>query len=698
MTDNAFAAIPATPAGHFKLYYYGAILRVIDRLFLLSESQEAALERFPFLLGYINELASCGLDGSSTDVAQSWWRDQVEAWEADTTMTLPIRSLQSAAGLSYETTLAYFCLSLGEEDPRFGVMFDALQGNPGQHLLTYGMLNSWAVSADELPRTALQELQDAALIRIPNSDAPRFDWALQPNPLLWDVICGRGTGDPTSDSPREIGNGLTYHPPASLLRFAELIVPAELGERLYRLPDILASRDIDVLLVRGPRHNGRKSLLGAVAAELGYGVLEVPRRAVPSGAPVVDDPTRVAGPLATLLHALPVVTYDLAPGETTQPPRLSAYRGPLGVAMGAHGGLLDAGQILTLRVDMPAPGERLVHWQRALAGANMSCDPQAIAGRFRLTSGAIYRTAALARTWATLATDGTDGPARAAPLTVDHVQEAVGALNRQSLDTLAHQLPATGVWSDLAVRAETADELLLLESRCRHREQLALNLGSRGASTTGVRALFTGPSGTGKTFAARILAAALKMDLYRVDLSSVVNKYIGETEKNLNELFTRAEELDVVLLIDEGDALLTQRTNVQTSNDRYANLETNFLLQRLETYDGIVIVTTNAGERIDSAFQRRMDVVVEFRAPEPAERFAIWQLHLPETHGVDSGLLRDLASRCQLTGGQIRNTALHASVLALANGGRVTSEHLETAVRREYRKTGGVYPLRTHHG
>src|SRR5262249_36530531 len=135
-----------------------------------------------------------------------------------------------------------------------------------------------------------------------------------------------------------------------------------------------------------------------------------------------------------------------------------------------------------------------------------------------------------------------------------------------------------------------------------------------------------------------------------------------------------------------------------TSNDRYANLETNFLLQRLESYGGIVVITTNAGERIDSAFQRRVDVVVEFRAPEPAERWAIWQLHLPTDDRVDHGLIGEVSARCALTGGQIRNSILHASVLALDNGGRLTSQHLETAVRREYRKSGGVYPLPVRYG
>jgi SpoVK/Ycf46/Vps4 family AAA+-type ATPase len=172
-----------------------------------------------------------------------------------------------------------------------------------------------------------------------------------------------------------------------------------------------------------------------------------------------------------------------------------------------------------------------------------------------------------------------------------------------------------------------------------------------------------------------------------------VNKYIGETEKNLNQIFSRAEELDVILLLDEGDALLTQRTGVQTSNDRYANLETNFLLQRLESFEGILIVTTNAGDRIDNAFQRRMDMLINFPAPDALGRWAIWQLHLPPTHEVDSWFLEEAAGRCTLNGGQIRNAALHASLLALEDGGAVTSALLEAAIKHEYRKAGAVCPL-----
>lgn len=257
-------------------------------------------------------------------------------------------------------------------------------------------------------------------------------------------------------------------------------------------------------------------------------------------------------------------------------------------------------------------------------------------------------------------------------------------------------VPCSGGWEQMAAPRETMAELRSLEQRCRHREQLRDEAGSAlgGNLNCGVRALFSGPSGTGKTMAARLLASSLQMDLYRVDLSSVVNKYIGETEKNLNQVFSRAEELDVVLLMDEGDALLTNRTSVFSSNDRYANLETNFLLQRLESFEGILVITTNAGGRIDSAFQRRMDVIIDFRPPEPQERWLIWQIHLPAGHQVDAHWLEEASIRCVLSGGQIRNAVLHASLLALSNGGTLKTAHAEEAVQREYRKSGAVCPLR----
>jgi SpoVK/Ycf46/Vps4 family AAA+-type ATPase len=246
----------------------------------------------------------------------------------------------------------------------------------------------------------------------------------------------------------------------------------------------------------------------------------------------------------------------------------------------------------------------------------------------------------------------------------------------------------------LAVDVETREELDALAARCRFRERLAAGGAAVAQGNAGVRALLAGGSGTGKTLAARLLAASLGKDLYRVDLAATVNKYIGETEKNLDQAFAAAEELDLVLLLDEGDALMANRTDVGTSNDRYANLETNFLLQRIESFDGILLVTSNAADRIDKAFRRRMDVVIHFRAPDEWRRYEILRLHLGDAPEVDDQWLQDAACRCALAGGQWRNVVAHARLLALQESRPISAGHLHAALLREYRKTGAQCPLR----
>jgi SpoVK/Ycf46/Vps4 family AAA+-type ATPase len=333
---------------------------------------------------------------------------------------------------------------------------------------------------------------------------------------------------------------------------------------------------------------------------------------------------------------------------------------------------------------MPALDQRRALWRRSLPAHDGDADT--LARHFRMTSGNIRAASGLARSYALL-----EGRPHISPADV----RLAGRTMHREMETLATLIPTSGGWESIGASYETLGELRNLAARCRNREQLRHHVGATLGDqlNCGVRALFAGPSGTGKTMAAKILASTLQMDLYRLDLASVVNKYIGETEKSLHQLFSRAEELDVVLLIDEGDALLTNRTAVQTSNDRYANLETNFLLQRLESFEGILIITTNAANRIDSAFQRRMDVVVEFRMPDPHERWTIWQLHLPLEHDVEYEWLQDVAVRCEMSGGQIRNAVLHASLLALDEQRRVSTGDIACAVHREYRKSGAVCPL-----
>lgn len=663
--------LPATPASHFKLHVLATVAHLIDQAAVGYESAEALLEEFPFLAGYLDELALPEERGPEL------WPAAIAALESRASGHLPLRALRAEAGLDHRAITLLVAVGLIEEDARFGAFFDAMQGTTALRRPTLGLLNAYWREADDggEVRSSVRRLRELGLIQVVNPDAPRTEWVLHPAALLWDAIRG--------DVPETPASWLRHRATAQLAVLDKLVIPHALRDSLERVPKLLEAGDARALVVRGPRRNGRRTVVGAVARELGRGLLEVTGLGRPD-----DERWRAIGPLATLLHAMPLIAVEPGPGETVEIPALGGYTGPIGLVLGRHGGVSGPGAegALTLALPMPDPYARRRHWEAGLAG-----DPCAalhtIADRYRMTSGNIRRAAVLARSYAALR--------KGDAVEFADVRQASRALSRQALDTLATRLDAEGSFTSLATDAETLRDLENVAARCRHRERLDAFVGAalRSQVNAGVRVLFQGPSGTGKTLAAKLLASELGMDLYRVELSSVVSKFIGETEKNLGQIFALAEELDIVLLLDEGDSLLTQRTAVQTSNDRYANLETNYLLQRIESFEGILVITTNAGELIDSAFQRRMDAVVDFRAPEGLERLQIWGLHLPDKHAVDASLLRDLAERCPLTGGQIRNAVLHAALLALRAGRELATAHVEAAVQREYRRMGGVYPL-----
>jgi histone H3/H4 len=685
---SPFAEMPRTAGSHFVLGLYAAIFRLIHHVRRLTEagggSLEQVFESFPFLGEYFAEMRERMPDDLTWAEATDWWRDHLAAWEADAEEPLPLLRLEEHAALGFRGRLALLFTGLVEEDSRFGTLMAEIQ-QPLPHRRPTLELVGQVVSDGGAPGEAdawavCRPLLDAGLLEAQQRETPRSEWALRVPPLVWDAVRG--------ELPDRPAPGIRVRAPGELTELGDLLHPPEMLERLARLPALLASGQSRTVVLRSAPGADPEEVLGALARSLGLGLLTVC-----PGALEGSELERTLGPLCALAGAVPALWLDPGPGETVTPPELTGYRGPVGFALGLEGGLADSAAehttegTVTLTLPSPRPALREACWRRVL-GERPVADLPAIAAKHRLASGFIRQAAEIAVAHARL--DGRD--------TVEprDVQEAARALNRQLLDTLAQPLPAQGAWEDLVVGEGTRDKLEELERRCRHRERILDFLGRGfGASPNGgVRALFTGPSGTGKTLAARILAAELGMDLYRVDLAAVINKYIGETEKNLHKVLSRAEALDVVLLLDEGDALLGTRTEVRNANDRYANLETNYLLQRLETYEGIVLVTTNLGENIDSAFQRRMDVVVPFFAPRPEERRQILDLHLPADHLVEPELLERISVACALNGGQLRNAALHASLFAVSEGGGpVTGRHLEQAIRSEYRKAGAAYPL-----
>jgi hypothetical protein len=673
-----FDSWPRTAPAHFRLYFFAAISHLLHHLNELYKAPEQLAAAFPFLDGYASELKRDEPKDLDSQGARKWWRETLSLWEATTDGHLPLRAVRENDNLDHDALVLFLLVGLIEEDSRFGLLFGSMQGASGQQRPTIGLLNSLFHASDGSDaRGRLRQLDACGLISFTGNDSPKPEWKVELPAFLWELI----RGEPADT----IAPWCRYSAPENLTDCADLILSSDLRERIHALSVVLTSGATPSLVVRGPERNGRKTLLGAIARQLGKGLIEI------DGLAATDDRWRLVGPLASLLRAMPAISLVVAAAETFEVPRISDCGGPIGFVLGKHGGLAGPNleDAITITIGMPDRDQRRAHWQQVLGG-DAPYDLDKICNRFRLSGGNIWRAAKIAN--ANAALSGRDR------LTVLDVREAGRALNRQSLDTLATYVPGVGDWNCLSIRAQTLQELNSLEMRCANRESLldSLSASPIHQMNAGVRALFSGPSGTGKTLAARVLSSVLQKDLYRLDLSTVVNKYIGETEKNLSRIFARAEELDVILLLDEGDALLTRRTEVQNANDRYANLETNYLLQRLESFEGILIVTTNAGDRIDRAFQRRMDVVISFPPPDAGERWNIWQLHLPVEHRVADSVLAEIAQRCELTGGQIRNAILHASLLAITNGGVVTNSHLEAAVQREYFKSGSVCPLREY--
>jgi DNA polymerase III delta prime subunit len=271
----------------------------------------------------------------------------------------------------------------------------------------------------------------------------------------------------------------------------------------------------------------------------------------------------------------------------------------------------------------------------------------------------------------------------------DRVAAGVRRLAGGHLDGLAVRVRPRRQAEDIVLPDDQTAQLRELVSRYRLRRTVYHDWGFSPLPSTGVVALFAGPSGTGKTLAAEIIAGQLGLDLYKVDLSSVVSKYIGETEKNLERIFGAASAGDLVLFFDEADALFGKRSEVSDAHDRYANIEVAYLLQRLESYQGLVVLATNLQRNIDDAFLRRISVAVDFEPPDERRRLLIWKRAFPP--GAPLGGELDfgfLARQFRVTGGIIRNAALGAAFLAAEDGGAVTMERVALALKREFQKLG----------
>jgi hypothetical protein len=336
-------------------------------------------------------------------------------------------------------------------------------------------------------------------------------------------------------------------------------------------------------------------------------------------------------------------------------------------------------QHMVFDVKRPAPREQHALWQHALGAAYERLEPaiDRVVAQFDLGTQAIAASAAVVKHRSELS----DAELEQA------LWDACRSQSRPQLDGLAKPIMAHAGWDDLVLPAAQQQVLRDIAAHVNQRAQVywRWGLGSRSNRGLGITALFAGPSGTGKTMAAEVLARELRVDLYRVDISQVASKYIGETEKNLNQIFTAAEAGGAILLFDEADALFGKRGEVKDSNDRYANMEVSYLLQRMEAYPGLAILTTNLKQSIDHAFLRRIRFVVQFPFPDAVQRTNIWRRSFPASMPAEE-LLHERLGRLNVAGGNIRNVALNAAFIAADEGTPVAMRHILRAAQSEYAK------------
>jgi len=412
---------------------------------------------------------------------------------------------------------------------------------------------------------------------------------------------------------------------------------------------------------------------------------------------LIDREARLQGALLYWAGFDGLLRDDRAAHLAAVLPVLAGRPGPTflaGEATWEPAGALHGCGFVRLEVTLPDAAQRLRLWQAALSepgesepGEIAELDVAGLAGTFRLSGGQIRDAVATARSLA-----------RRRDLAAPRLGQADLAAgcrlqSNRKLAELAQQIAPHYAWDDIVLPDDRLRQLREVHDQIRYRDLVYDRWGfdRKLAMGKGLDVLFTGPPGTGKTMAADVLASALGLDLYKIDLSTVVSKYIGETEKNLARIFAEARTSNAILFFDEADALFGKRTQVSDAHDRYANIEVSYLLQRIEEHQGVVILASNLRGNIDEAFVRRLHAVVEFPLPDVADRRRIWERIWPDATPRAADLDLDfLASQVQVAGGSIRNIALAGAFLAAADGGVVTMTHLLRATQREYQKIGKV--------
>jgi hypothetical protein len=598
-----------------------------------------------------------------TDLTESDWRDTIQAVIED-----PDPAEENLVQLARTQQLAFIeivvlllCYEV-ERDSMLGRCIAYLQKPIGTSRPTLSLLNAFLspVNPDNnvnvIAAVANSRAVELGLLEMLNETAPLPEQMVKMPPAV--ALC-MATGDIAWPG---AGVGLPYPDfdlPESILSLAR-----SQAQALLSLPDA-------VVVLRSASRQESAITARVIASFCGCSPLFIH-----------DEKKALSGlgPICRAKNLMPVFSYTCGPGEMISIPDIKGYRGALLVTAGLEGAFENArGNLSSWIIPRPTLEERKELWDTHLGHPDLS---DRLARDHVHSTARIVELASLARRQSISRNRERVG--------MDEVREAAWLSESSGLSALAQPMHAVVKDDALIVRPFTGQQLELLEKRCHIRERLGESLGVtiKARYQMGVKALFLGPSGTGKTLAASWLANRLGIPLYRVDLAAITSIYIGETEKNLAKLLGQAEQEEVVLLFDEADSVFGKRTEIKDSNDRFANAQTNYLLQRIETYSGVVILTSNSKARFDSAFTRRLDMMIEFPLPSPEERRAIWLSHLGAYHEMSKANINQLAVQCNLTGGHIRNVVLAAAVIAKSRERKIRFKDVIQALSDEYRKLG----------
>ncbi|MCP3959031.1 MAG: ATP-binding protein [bacterium] len=614
---------------------------------------------------------------------------ELEAAAADLPSPAALENLCSTFGLTdYDRDMLLLCAGM-ELEGGFGALCARAQGVAERTYPTFGL--------------ALAALSDAS-------------WAsLSPGGPLrrWQLI-ELGPGQAITSSPMRIDEPILHYltgigsPDERLVGLSERVVaePGALVPSHLQLTEELVetwartagTARFPVIQLCGNEISGKAQVASEVCARLQLVLSRLPVAALPTVPAELRKLTRLfnresllaAG--ALLLDCDEVEAGD-AIRDVTVRLLLAGYRGPLFLTTRKRRPGYER-PVLTVDVSKPVRDEQRQIWHSLVGDESVRAggELERLVSQFDLSAPTIEAAyaRALGQSGAASGGDAAEGDARDLS---DALWRSCRTQARPGLDDLAERIERCATWDQLVLPEQQKAVLREIVAHVRQQGKIYETWGFRGRSSRGlgINALFAGASGTGKTMAAEVVARELDLDLYRIDLASVISKYIGETEKNLGRVFDAAEEGGAILLFDEADALFGKRSEIRDSHDRYANVEVSYLLQRMESYRGLAVLTTNMRQALDHAFLRRLRFIVEFPFPDAPERAEIWRrIFPPET--PTAGLELDKLARLSVAGGSIRNIALNAAFLAAENGDTVHMGHLLQAARSEFLKVQKAVP------